>query len=103
MNTTARTINLLSKAGYSCTVVERYNSFIKQRFDAFGFGDVLACNPATKEILLVQTTTKSNARARIKKILSIPEHKEWINSGGKIVVHGWYKKNNRWFCETILI
>jgi hypothetical protein len=62
--------------------------------DAFQFGDFLYCGNG--EIGLCQTTSKDNISSRINKILGLNEPKVWLESGGKIVVHGWAKQGRFW-------
>ena len=47
------------------------------------------------EILAVQTTTNAHVPERVRKIRSIPESMKWLESGGKIQVHGWSQKGAR--------
>ena len=90
---TQRSLKYLRDAGWTACIVEKFNSFCKIRFDAFGFGDVLAMR--TEEIALVQTTTSDNMAARRTKILSLTEAAEWKAAGGIILLHGWSKKGAR--------
>lgn len=87
---TQRSLALLRKDGWAVTIVERYVSFAKQRFDAYGFGDLLACKPG-EPITLIQTTTAANLSARWHKIIALREAETWLRAGGAIQVHGWQK------------
>jgi hypothetical protein len=91
-----RTMNYMRKQGFSCWVTENKvpYSFISR--DLFNFIDVVAMK-AGFGIVGIQTTSKANMSARKKKILAIPEHRIWLDSGGKIVIHGWYKKKGSRF------
>lgn len=92
---TARSLRYLRKNGYVAQVVERWNPYARVRIDLFGFIDLVAIDAGKGQIIGIQTTSQSNISARIKKILSIPEAKIWLQSGGKIHVHGWAKKGKK--------
>lgn len=81
--------------GYTCQVVEHWNSFVKIRQDLFGFIDVLCLGDG--EIIGVQTTTRDHISSRATKIR---EHKNILpvlDSGMRVVIHGWKKnQSNRW-------
>src|SRR5579863_7876753 len=91
---TARSLEMLRKRGYTACVVERYVSQCRQKFDAFGFGDILACFPGER-ILLVQTTTSSNLAARYTKTINLGAAEVWLKAGGAIELHGWGLKGPR--------
>lgn len=82
----------LDKQGWVSGVVESRipHTFITR--DLFGFADLLAFKPRTREIALVQVTGGagvSNANARIAKIKSEPLAAMWLMAGGLIFVHSW--------------
>jgi hypothetical protein len=86
-------------------VTEKWNQFARIRQDAFGFGDILCFRG--HETILVQTTSRANVSARIKKILDIPEAHAWASGAARrIIVHGWGKKGGKdkrklWECTVI--
>lgn len=94
MNPTARSKQWGEKKGYSICTVEKYNSFIKQRFDAFGFGDLLVLD-GKYGAALWQVTTTENINARIDKIKEIEYAKTWLLANNRIFVHGWGKRGER--------
>jgi hypothetical protein len=124
---TQRSLAKLRKEGWTACVVEQHirppNTKGKKpeadfgfKRDAFGFGDILACNSfilsdedgvqvlRLNSIALVQTTTGANLAARITKILAEPRAKVWLVAGGRIIVHGWRKlgkagKRKLWQCD----
>lgn len=113
----ARSLAKLRKEGWRPWVVEKWISQIKQRLDLWNFGDILAVKVQPRDRkaaqphppLIVQTTTASNAAARVKKITvdCADAAFDWLLSGGGIVVHGWKKRTingrPRWECvETII-
>jgi hypothetical protein len=79
----------MRERGWTVCVVEKFNSFAKVRQDAFGFGDILAIHPQTRTIALLQTTSRSNMSSRRKKIQSLETFKDWKESGGQVILHGW--------------
>lgn len=102
---TARSLEQLRNNGWICQVVERWNAFARVRQDLFGFIDIVAICPH-RGIVGVQSTTASNASARIAKIKAEPKAQIWLNAGGRIIVHGWKKNGKRhekprsWSCEV---
>ncbi len=91
---TARSLENMRSRGYTVAKVEFYSSFAKKRFDLFGFIDILCIKPKGRDIGL-QTTTSSNMGARIAKIINTLEARIWLESGHRIIVHGWSKKGAR--------
>ena len=87
-----RTIALYQDQGYRCTVVESYNSFTKRKKDLFGIFDVLAVGNG--QTIGIQITSKSNMAARIRKIEESEFLPEILQSGWRVVVIGWFKKEN---------
>jgi len=88
--------------GYYSEVVERFNSFTKTRNDFAGFIDVLCLGDG--EVVGVQTTSYSNMSARLKKIREHENLAVVLNSGIRILVHGWRKnKSNRWEMREVEI
>lgn len=93
MTPTTETIKKLKRDGYTVAIVEKWNAFAKIRQDLFGFIDVLAIRKG--EILGIQTTSRANVNARIKKSLASPHLKTWLLAGGRFEVWGWSKKGKR--------
>lgn len=91
MSPTARSLANLRERGYRCEVVERFNSFTKQRKDLFGFVDIVAIRE--NETVGVQTTSGSNMAARITKIAESETVSDVRKAGWKIFVHGWSKNS----------
>lgn len=100
---TKRTLDLLRRTGYTAGVVEKWNPHAKIRQDLFNCLDIVAID-GTK-MLGVQSTSASNQSKRRAKILAEPKALLWLQSGGRLFVHGWRKsaKNNRWVCNEIEI
>ncbi len=103
---TQRSLKELRRLGWTCQVVERFCRFSKRRIDLFGFIDIVAISAECGYIMAVQSTTTANQANRIAKILAEPRAKEWIQSSGRLFVHGWAKrgakgKRKLWaLCET---
>lgn len=96
---TQRSLKLLRDQGYTVAVVEHWNAFVKQRYDLFGFIDLLALRG--DETLAVQTTSYSNVSARIKKIENHENVGVIRDAGWGISVHGWHKVGNRWQVRVV--
>lgn len=94
MTTTARSGDWLKKRGWIVANVEKFNSFIKMRFDAFGIGDLLAAKPGTG-ISLIQCTTGSNASSHVLKALQNKNLSVWLRSGGAFEIHSFEKQGPR--------
>jgi hypothetical protein len=99
---TQRSLKIMRERGYHCEIVEKWNSFVKIRQDLFGFIDVLCLGQ--NEIIGVQTTTSAHMAERIHKIKDHANYQAVVDSGIKILVHGWVKRTNgRWECREELI
>jgi hypothetical protein len=99
---TQRSIALLKERGYLTAIVEKYNPHVGPfgiTQDLFGFGDILALKKG--DILLVQTTSGSNASKRVKKIEDSVNYPRVIESGMRVSVHGWRKLKSGWACREI--
>lgn len=88
MSPTQRSKAYLERVGYSVAVVERWNQWCRVRQDLWGFADLLAVQPGVP-MLLVQTTTASNASKRRAKILANAHALRWVQAGGEVVLHAW--------------
>jgi len=98
---TQLSLKYMRENGFYSEVVERYNSFTKRKNDFAGFIDILCLG--TNAVIGVQTTSWGNTSARVKKILEHENLDIVRDSGIKIEVHGWQKKNNRWQIKIIPI
>lgn len=96
MSPTQRSLAYMRNQDYLCEVVERWNPYARIRQDLYGFIDILCVGD---DIVAIQTTTKSNMSARIAKIAEHENFTKVIESGMRVIVHGWYKKDNRWNLE----
>jgi len=87
---TQRSLEYLRELGYHCEIVEKWNSFTKQRKDLWGWCDILAIRK--DEVLAVQVTASAVAD-RIKKIQESTTVALVRDAGIKIHVHGWRKNS----------
>jgi len=104
-NATLASTKALEADGWTVTKVEQRlpKCFITR--DAYGFGDLLCCNPRMG-IMLVQTTagaSTSNGLARIAKIKAEARAGIWLASGGRIQVHSWEAPKTGRFCRVVEI
>lgn len=97
MSPTQRALKIYKERRCRVYVAEKWNTFSQIRQDAFGFGDLLVIDKPNKQILLVQVTSGNNHNTRKIKISKIQAAKDWLDSGGKIVVMSFKKlKNGRY-------
>ena len=76
---------------YHPEVVERFNSFTKQRKDLWTWSDILAIKQ--DEVLAVQVTSSTNVSKRIHKIQESDTVAKVRDAGIRIEVHGWGKNS----------
>ena len=95
MTPTQRTLKALRDRGAICGIVERFNQYAGQygiRQDLFGFIDIIAIEPALKQITGVQSTGSAFS---MHLHMILVERKEpamqWLISGGRIELWGWRK------------
>ena len=83
-----RSLALMRERGYHCEIVEHrlHDGTTK---DLFGFGDILCVHKEEGDVVIVQTTSRSNISARIKKIKESELLPVVRNAGFYIMVHGW--------------
>ena len=87
---TQRSLAHLREQGYHCEIVEKWNSFTKQRKDLWGWCDLLCLKG--EEILAVQVTA-SGVSSRIKKIQE-SETVSWVRKANIMIhIHGWRKSS----------
>lgn len=105
---TQRSLAKLRKDGWTVAITEKWNPYARIRQDLFGFIDLLAIRP--EMTLAVQTTSGSNAAARVTKIRESPVALQWLAGypHRQIVVHSWAKRGERgkrklWDCVVIPI
>ena len=87
---TQRSLEYLRDLGYHCEIVEKWNSFTKQRKDLWGWCDILAIRE--NEVLAVQVTASAIAD-RIHKIQESTTVALVRKAGIRIEVHGWRKNS----------
>lgn len=95
---TQRSLAYLREQGYHCEVVEKFNSFTKQRKDLWGWCDILAIRRG--EVLAVQVTAAA-VSDRIKKIMASDTLGLVREAGIRIEVHGWRKNSKGRYVQRI--
>jgi hypothetical protein len=84
---TQRTLSLLKKNGWRYEIVEKWNSFTKQRKDLFGFIDILCIT----DIRTIGVQSCGTAFAdHHKKIMSSPDLQLWLQNRDLYLI-GWRK------------
>jgi hypothetical protein len=96
---TQRSLSLLRSQGWRCAIVEHWNPFAKIRQDLFGVIDLLCLRDG--QVLAVQTTSRSNVSARVKKIAESEAIADIRKCGWSFVVHGWYRDGNKWTVREV--
>jgi hypothetical protein len=91
---TARTLKLLRELGFEADVVER-RVFRAVTKDFLGVVDVIGVK-AGESPLGIQTTSASNAAARLTKARSAPRLRAWLAAGCRFEVWSWGKRGARW-------
>lgn len=104
---TQRSRKYLERLGYQVALVERSvnaprffkgaptGEVFRNKFDAFGFADLVAVKPDVIGTLYIQTTSAGNQSARREKILECKATRAILQSQNRITVHGWAKKGAR--------
>lgn len=89
MSPTARSLELLRRAGYTAVVVEHRPAHARSHTtrDLLGFIDILALGAG--ETLAVQTTDATNVAHRVVKIEASPHLDAVRAAGWRVLVHGW--------------
>lgn len=85
---TQRTLKYMRDKGYRCWIVEYFNPWVKRRLDLWNCIDILCIGHG--ETIAIQTTSTGVA-ARVKKIRENEYFPIMLESGWKVVVHGWSK------------
>jgi len=93
----------LEKRGYKVDKAESYNFHSKRKKDLFKFIDFVAIHPVHKELLAVQTTSKSNLSTRIKKAENLESgaYYHWLATGNPVEFHGWYMEGRKWEVKIV--
>lgn len=111
VTTTARSKSYLEKQGYMVALVERTVNapkfeqgkpagMFRNKFDAFGFADLVAVHPDITGTLYIQTTTTQHQAERQQKVLDARATRTILQSQNRIVVHGWKKTGPRGQVKT---
>ena len=84
---TVLTLRALRERGFTCAIVEHWNSFANIRQDMYGFIDVIAIKPEL--IIGVQCCDHSNLAAHRKKIKVNKNAPIWLEAGREIEIWSW--------------
>jgi hypothetical protein len=84
---TTRSRERLEDMGYAVDVCESYNYFTKKRKDLFGGFDLIGVGP--EGVVFLQTTSRDNISARVRKIADLPAIDAIRKAGVKLIVDGW--------------
>lgn len=114
----AKTVEYFREEGYVIASVERRKRFpdrkkrrcgacgnvplIDIRNDLWNCFDLLACKPSSPpKLVLIQTTSGANHAIRRTKVLTCPEARFWLLSGGSICIQSWAKgADRRWHARN---
>lgn len=96
LSPTQRTLKELRNRGMLADIVERFNRFAGPHgklFDAFGFIDLIALDPARGKIVAVQCCGKTGFADHHTKIVEecFDAALQWIQCGGVIELWAWRK------------
>ena len=92
--TIKRSRDHLRDRGYLVGKAGSYNAFIKRNKDLYGFLDLVGLHPHEKGVLGIQTTTKGNLAARVKKAEKLKAYWMWLGCCNDVEFHGWYKEKH---------
>jgi len=104
---TSRSRSWLEKQGYIVSLVERQMWLEKkvngvptgekflQKWDCFGFADLIAVHRDKPGVIFIQTTTQDNAAARRDRVLLAPAVVVILEAQNRVHVHGWALKGPR--------
>jgi hypothetical protein len=95
MTPTARTLARLRADGWTAAVVERRLPRCFISVDLFGCIDIVGIKADVQGVLGIQTTSGSNAAARFKKAVAVPELRTWLQAGNAFEVWSWRKGGPR--------
>jgi len=89
---TQRTLRYIREQGWVADIVERFNAYagkFGQRKDLFGIIDIIALGE--NSIIGIQSTSGQKFPEHDKKIINEPMTREWLRSGGRLILIGWRK------------
>lgn len=95
------TYNYYKEQGFHVYRVDYFDHRTTRQHDFLGFADMLALGENRR--ILIQLTSKANMGERKKKILALPSHRHWLESGGEIHVIGWSKQTNGRYENSVMV
>lgn len=89
-----RSLRLMRERGYRCYITEHHSRGLTH--DLFGFADILCLKDG--EVCVVQTTSRPNVSARVRKITESEELPFVRKAGIRILVQGFgfMKRSRTW-------
>jgi len=93
----------LVERGYTVERGESYNAHTKRKKDLYGWIDYVGLHSDHNGVLGIQTTSKSNLTARIKKAEAKPAYWLWLATGNPAEFHGWYMDKGRWVVKLVRV
>ena len=91
LSNTQRTLRYIREQGWIAEVVERFNPYagkFGKRKDLFGIIDIIALGE--NSIIGIQSTGQA-FKEHDEKILQEPLTREWLKSGGRLMLISWRK------------
>lgn len=86
VNLEAKTRDWFRDGGWHYATTETYSANSFRRHDLFGFADAIAFRPGGSAVYLVQTTSLTNARSRIKKLGESQVCDDWLGGLDRVAV-----------------
>lgn len=87
MTNTARSLKYYRDLGFSCWMVERYNSFTKKRTDLFNIIDIIAIGQDT---IGIQSCGQAFSE-HDHKLMDSEYREPWLKAGNRLILIGWRK------------
>jgi hypothetical protein len=93
----ALSAEFLKSQGYFTDRCTWWDSFSHRRKDLFSFADLIAFDPKSGAVILVQATSWSAISTRRNKILGSTVAKEWVAQHPRSIwIFGWKKSKRGW-------
>lgn len=91
-------MDLLKERGLEADLVERVIPHTRIKKDLFGCIDIVYLDNTIVGLQVTSDDTGGNSGVRYRKIIAEPRMRQWLVSGGRIVIHAWAQrgKPKRW-------
>lgn len=87
-----RTLEYLRGKGYECGIAEHWNAFTKQRYDLFGFIDIIALAPGTGALAVQACGADWGSHVQKLQGERAGIVLLWLQCGNPVQLIGWRKK-----------